>query len=126
MKLLEYVLQLHDLSPESKSLLSSFCEELGFVVEDNKITCIGSFSGEDLFTYQFPAGMPFGKMKPGFSITPERGRQTLKYALQDGLGLFKGKVYPNFSFRMLEIFYGLDNSTNVKLKKALIAMNQTP
>jgi hypothetical protein len=40
LKLLEYVLQLHDLSPESKSLLSCFCEELGFVVEDNKITCI--------------------------------------------------------------------------------------
>ena len=125
LKLLEYVLQLHDLSPESKSFLSSFCEELGFVVEDNKITCIGSFSGKDLFTYQFPAGMPFGKKKPGFSITAERGRQTLKYAIQDGLGLLKGKVYPNFSYRMLEAFYGLDNSTNEVFKKALRDMNQT-
>jgi hypothetical protein len=126
LKLLKYVLELDDVSPESKSLLSSFCEELGFVVEDNKITFIGSFSGEELFTYQFPAGMPFGKKKPDFSITAESGRQTLKYVLQDGLGLLKGKVYPNFSFRMLEIFYGLDSSTNVELKKALIAMNQTP
>lgn len=124
-KLLEYVLQLHDLSPESKSFLSSFCEELGFVVEDNKITCIGSFSGKDLFTYQFPAGMPFGKRKPGFSITAERGRQTLKYAIEDGLGLLTGKVYPNFSYRMLEAFYGLDNSTNEVFKKALRDMNQT-
>lgn len=125
LKLLKYVLELDYVSPESKSLLSSFCEELGFVVEDNKITCIGSFSGEDLFTYQFPAGMPFGKRKPDFSITAEKGRQTLKYALQDGRELLKGKVYPNFSFRMLEAFYGLDNSTNRVLKKALIDMNQT-
>ena len=125
LKLLEYVLQLHHVSDESKSLLSSFCEELGFVVEDNKITCIGSFSGEDLFTYQFPAGMPFGKRKPDFSITAEKGRQTLKYALQDGLALLTRNVYPNFSLRMLEIFYDLDNSTNRVLKKALIDMNQT-
>lgn len=125
LKLLEYVLQLHDLSPESKSLLSSYCEELGFVVEDNKITCIGSFSGEDLFTYQFPAGMPFGILKPDFSITAEKERQTLKYELQDGLGLLTEKVYPNFSFKMLETFYGLDNSTNEVFKKALRDMNQT-
>jgi hypothetical protein len=124
LKLLEYVLQLHDLSPESKRLLSSFCEELGFVVQDNKITCLNSSFTEDLFVYQFPAGMPFGIPKPDFSITPERGRQTLKYELQHGLGLLKGKVYPNFSFRMLQIFYGLDNSTNRVLKKALIDMNQ--
>lgn len=125
LKLLEYVLQLHYLSPESKSLLSSFCEELGFVVEDNKITYIGSFFGEDLFAYQFPAGMPFGILKPDFSITAEKERQTLKYELQDGLGLLKEKVYPNFSFRMLEAFYGLDNSTNLVLKNALVEMNQT-
>jgi len=123
-KLLEYVLQLYDLSDELKSLISSFCEELGFVVQDNKITCLNSSFTEDLFVYQFPAGMPFGIPKPDFSITPERGRQTLKYELQHGLGLLKGKVYPNFSFRMLEIFYGLDNSTNRVLKKALIDMNQ--
>ena len=126
LKLLKYVLELDYVSPESKSLLLSFCEELGFVVEDNKITCLGSFSGEDLFTYQFPAGMPFGILKPDFSITAERGRQTLKYALQDGNGLLKGKVYPNFSFRMLQAFYGLDNSTNEAFKRALIDMNQTP
>jgi len=124
-KLLEYVIQLHDLSDELKSLISSFCEELGFVVEDNKITYIGSFFGEDLFAYQFPAGMPFGILKPDFSITAERERQTLKYELQDGLGLLKEKVYSNFSFRMLEAFYGLDNSTNLVLKNALVEMNQT-
>lgn len=125
LKLLEYVLQLHYLSPESKSLISSFGEELGFLVQDNKITCLNSSFTEDFFVYQFPAGMPFGIPKPDFSITPERGRQTLKYELQDGLGLLKGKVYPNFTFRMLEVFYGLDNSTNKVLKKALINMNQT-
>ena len=124
-KLLEYVLQLHDLSDELKSLISSFCEELGFVVEDNKITYIGSFFGEDLFAYQFPAGMPFGILKPDFSITAEKERQTLKYELQDGLGLLKEKVYPNLSFRMLEAFYDLDHSTNLVLKNALVEMNQT-
>ncbi|MBD1883913.1 hypothetical protein H6F85_22255 [Microcoleus sp. FACHB-45] len=124
-RLLEYILQLHDLSDELKLLISSFCEELGFVVEDNKITYIGSFFGEDLFAYQFPPGMPFGILKPDFSITAERQRQTLKYELQDGLGLLKEKVYPNFSFRMLEAFYGLDNSTNLGLKNALVEMNQT-
>ena len=78
-----------------------------------------------MFAYQFPAGMPFGILKPDFSITAEKERQTLKYELQDGLGLLREKVYPNFSFRMLEAFYGLDNSTNEVFKKALIDMNQT-
>lgn len=69
--------------------------------------------------------MPFGILKPDFTITAEKERQTLKYELQDGLGLLTEKVYPNFSFRMLEAFYGLDNSTNEVFKKALRDMNQT-
>ncbi len=75
------MLKLHYLSDELNSIISSFCEERGFVVEDNQITYIGSVFGEYLIAYQIPEGMPFGILKPDFSITAERERQTLKYEL---------------------------------------------
>ncbi|BAS54915.1 hypothetical protein Q2T42_10615 [Leptolyngbya boryana CZ1] len=124
-KVIEYILQLHYISDEAKDRLRSICTSNGFGVEDNKINYEGSILGEDLFAYQFPAGLPFGVLKPDFSISAEKGGQTLKYELQDGLGLVRGKVYPDFSFKMLEASYGLDASKNRVLKKAMIDMNQS-
>jgi hypothetical protein len=122
---IEYTLQLHYLSDETKEYLRTLCRDNGFEIEDNKIICKTELFSGDLFKHQFPAGLPFGVPKPGFSITAAKGGQTLKYELQDGLGLLTGKVYPNFSFKHLETLYGLSPSTNRVLKQALIDMNQT-
>jgi hypothetical protein len=124
-RIIEYILQLHYISDEIKDCLRSICTDSGFGVDNNKIKYEDTILGEDLFSYQFPAGLPFGVLKPDFSISAEKGGQILKYELQDGLGLIRGKVYPNFSFKILEASYGLNSSTNKVLKKALIDMNQS-
>lgn len=122
---IEYTLQLHYLSDEQKDDLRNLCKESGFEIEDNKILSKDTILSGDLFKYQFPAGLPFGVPKPDFSITAVQGCQTLKYELQDGLGLLTGKVYPNFNFKHLETLYGLNSLTNGVLKRALRDMNQT-
>lgn len=122
---IEYTLQLHYLSDETKEYLRTLCKNNGFEIEDNKIICKTEIFSGGLFKDQFPAGLPFGVPKPNFSITAVNGGQTLKYELQNGLGLLEGEVYPNFSFKHLETLYSLSSSTNTALKRALIDMNQT-
>ena len=123
--IIEYILNLHYIHDEEKDCLRSILTDNGFEVEGNKINYEGNILGENLFSYQFPAGLPFGVLKPDFSISAEKGGQILKYELQDGLGLIRGNVYPDFSFKSLEDSYGLDSSTNKVLKRALIDMNQS-
>lgn len=125
LKVIEYTLQLHFLKDEARGYIYNLCRDNGFEIEDNKIIYKDSISASDLFAYQFPAGLPFGVPKPDFSVTASKGGQTLKYELQDGLGLLTGKVYPNLSFKMLEDLYGLNPSTNKVLKTALVDMNQS-
>lgn len=125
LKTIEYTLQLHYLTDETKNYLRNLCRENGFEIEDNKIVYKDVISTINLFAYQFPAGLPFGVSKPNFSITASKGSQTLKYELQNGLGLLTGIVYPSFSFKTLEALYGLNSSTNNVLKYALINMNQS-
>lgn len=74
-KVIEYILQLHYISEEAKDYLRSICTSYGFEVKDNKINYEGSILDEDLFAYQFPAGLPFGVLKPDFSISAEKGGQ---------------------------------------------------
>lgn len=125
LKTIEYTLQLHYLKDEAKNDIRNLCRQCGFEIEDNKIIHKYKISTSNLFTYQFPAGLPFGKEKPNFSITASKGGQDLKYELQEGHGLLTGTVYPGFSFKMLEALYGLTPSTNKVLKQALIGMNQS-
>ena len=125
LKAIEYTLQLHYLLDESKNYLRNLCKDNGFEVEDNKIIFKDKISSINLFAHQFPAGLPFGIQKPNFSITPSKGSQSLKYELQNGVGLLEGKIYPNFSFKMLENLYGMNKSTNKALKDALVNMNQS-
>ncbi|GFE72268.1 hypothetical protein [Chroococcus sp. FPU101] len=102
MKVIEYTLQLYYLTDESKNELRSLCLKNNLLLKDGKIIQQDLIVDKDLFSYQFPAGLPFGIPKPNFAITAEKGSQKLKYDLQDGLGLLTGKIYPNFSFKSLE------------------------
>jgi hypothetical protein len=79
----------------------------------------------DLFEKQFPAGLPFGIPKPNFAVTAHGGEQSLKFELESGIGIIWRDVYPDFDFQMFEEFCGITLSTNLALKEALVAMNQT-
>ncbi len=125
LKTLEYTLQLYHLSDQQKDELHTLCRESGLEVEDNRVIFKDLGFHKDSFTQQFPAGLPFGVPKPNFSITAIGGTQTLKYVIESGLGLLTGKIYPDFSFKMLEALYGLNESTNLALKKSLVNMNQS-
>lgn len=124
-KAIEYALQVYYLDEDTKECLRALCRDSGLKIEDNKVVTEGLFRENHAFVHQFPAGLPFGVPKPNFSIKAAQGAQTLKYELQDGLGLLEGQVYPDFTFQQLESNYGLDSSTNTVLKNALVGMNQS-
>lgn len=124
---IEYTLQVYYLSDEAKEMLRSKCRESGIEVEDkgSRIGYEGNSYKGDLFKQQFPAGLPFGVLKPDFAVKAEKGGQTLKFELQSGIGIITDNVYPNFDFKKLEATFGLDSATNRILKRALVEMNQT-
>lgn len=115
----------------------SYIEVLGyhnkFIVLDNQKKITYSFENYqtdldisgDLFVRQFPAGLPYGKAKPDFKIFSDKGIQKLEFELKNGMGIFKKEIYPDFTFKMLEKIYGVDESTNEGLKRSLVNMNQT-
>lgn len=125
LKVIEFTLHQSYLPDETKDNIRKFCRDGGFEVEDNKIICKDLVSDSDLFISQFPAGLPFGVLKPSFSITALKGSQAFKYEMQNGIGLLEGKVYPNFSFKMFEVLYGLTPSTSIVFKQSLRNMNQS-
>lgn len=124
-KAIEYALQVYYLDEGAKEYLRALCRDNGLCIEADRIIGEGLFGENQMFSHQFPAGLPFGVPKPSFSIKAAQGAQTLKYELQDNLGLLEGNIYPDFTFRQLESNYGLDASTNNVLKNALVGMNQT-
>lgn len=124
-KVIESTLHQSYFSDETKDYLRTLCRDNGFEVEDNKIICKDLISDDRLFTSQFPAGLPFGVPKPSFSISALNGSQTFRYEIQDGIVLLKGKIYPNLSFKMLEVLYGLNPSTSIVFKQCLRGMNQS-
>ncbi len=123
---IEYALVDPDLAGEAKERLRSTCRACGLKLEDNgyKI-CYEAVTTS--FSYQFPAGLPFGVPKPEFAVKAEKGGQSLQFELQAGLGIISSNcdVYPNFDFKKLEISYGLNSSTNKVLRQAITNMNQT-
>lgn len=125
LKVIEYTFQLHYLTDKDKEYLASLCIENGFLVRDNKLFYKDIFPIVDLFSYQFPAGLPFGIKKPNFSITAERGIQVLKYEIQTGGRLLNGKIYPNLSFRTLEDLFEISSSAKNDFKRELVRMNQS-
>ena len=98
---IEYTLQLHYLEETSKEYLRKLCREAGFTIDEktNRISYEGIVVN-DLFSYQFPVGLPFGLLKPNFAIKAEKGGQILCFELQEGMGLISFNVYPNLTFRI--------------------------
>ncbi len=125
LKVIEYTLQLFYIEEDTKNFLRNLCIKNGFKIKDGKLIREDLIVIENLFDVQFPAGLPFGIPKPCFSIAAEKGTQKLNFELQSGLGLLKGKVYPNFSFNSLQSLYSLTESTDKTLKNSLVNMNQT-
>lgn len=125
LKTIEYTLQLHYLSDEQKNYLLTLCTDLGFHIEENRILSQSLICAANLFNNQFPAGLPFGVPKPDFSITAIKGVQELKFELKEKLGLLTGKIYPCFTFKMLESLYGLNSLTNGALKRFMRDINQS-
>ena len=52
--------------------------------------------------------------------------QSLKFEWQEGIGIIKDNVYPNFTFKNLSDMFGCTPETDESLKEALVSMNQTP
>ena len=64
LKVVETILLIHDISEESKQYIKDICDKCGFKVIDGHY--IDNQFISDLFIYQFPAGLPYGKNKPNF------------------------------------------------------------
>jgi hypothetical protein len=127
LKVMSLVLSQSYISSESKQFIRELCTTEGLLVEGYQIRLPDrSVHGDErLFEKQFPVGLPFGILKPDFAITAHEGGQSLKFELKSGIGMIWGGVYPDFAFRSFEEAYGINSSTNLALKKALLTMNQT-
>jgi len=126
LRVIECALIFHYLSGESKARLLSLCHDYGIKFEDNGYRiCYENIT--DSFGYQFPAGLPFGVVKPEFAVKADKGGQSLQFEWQTGLGIISPNcdVYPNFDFKKLGTSYGLDLFTDSKLRQAITDMNQT-
>ena len=115
------------ISEEQKSVIRELCSTEGITVKGNQaqLPKPDSQNDIDLFTKQFPVGLPFGVTKPDFAITAKAGGQSLMFELKSGIGIIWQGVYPNFDFQTFQAASGISSSTNLALKKALLVMNQT-
>ncbi len=115
------------ISEDQKSLIREICSREGLIVEGNQVLLSSKDThvDYDLFKKQFPVGLPFGKAKPDFAVMAEEGSQSLKFELKSGMGIIWRNVYPNYNFQSFQAASGIDQATNLALKQALVAMNQT-
>ena len=115
------------ISQESKDFLLELCKKEGWDINGYQIQFPDKAKKDsgDLFKLQFPAGLPFGIPKPDFAITSDGGGQSLKFEMKSGIGVIWKDVYPDYSFQEFQIACGISPETNLALKKALVAMNQT-
>lgn len=109
------------LSEASRKYLINTCQELGFNIEDFNSFYLNS----DFFAYQFPSGLPFGKIKPNFAVKAEKGSQSLKFEWQHGIGILTNSIYPNLTFQKLTEIFKCTPETDIALRRALKHMNQT-
>ena len=127
LKVLSLVLSQSYISETDKQFVRELCLNEGFLIEGYQVRLPAGVAHSDELSFekQFPVGLPFGVLKPDFAITANEGGQSLKFELKSGIGIIWGGVYPSFDFRSFEEACGITSSTNLALKKALIAMNQT-
>lgn len=109
------------LSEESRKNLINTCHELDFNIDSYEEFYLNS----NLFNHQFPAGLPFGTIKPNFYVKAQKGSQTLKFEWQNGLGIITNNVYPSLNFQNLAKNFNCTPETDIALRKALRDMNQT-
>lgn len=126
-QVIEHILQWHFISQDQKENLRQICRDYDLEVEADgwRLSYKDTHIDSDLFKKQFPVGLPFGIAKPNFAITAEEGGQSLKFELRSGMGIIWRDVYPNFEFQSFQAACGIAQPTNLALKKALLAMNQT-
>ncbi len=128
LKVIGLVLSQSYISDEQKEFLRNICIKEGLVVSGQQVQLPQITSPDetdDLFRHQFPGGLPFGLVKPEFAITAKEGKQSLKFELKSGIGIIWRDVYPNFDFPTFQSACGINPETNLALKKAFFAMNQT-
>ena len=88
------------------------------ILDDASIATTG-----DLFRRQFPAGLPFGKLKPSLSVAPQQGSQQMSFDEDwPKIAVIREGVYPNLSFQRL---VKLLDKPKPLLKAVLPNMNQT-
>lgn len=120
-KAIEQSLQHPYLEESSKNYMKKLCKEVGFSLDENDIFTMS----KDLFSQQFPNGLPFGLNKPNVSISAHQGSQAIQYETKNNNCVLKKGIYPDFTFKKLEALYGLSSDTNLRFKHDLINMNQT-
>lgn len=113
------------ISKESRDSLLELCTREGWVIDGYRIRLPDAKINSDLFKLQFPAGLPFGVPKPDFAVTSNVSGQSLKFELKSGIGIIWKDVYPDYDFQLFQTACGINSETNLALKKALFAMNQT-
>lgn len=80
--------------------------------------------GVDLFTRQFPAGLPFGLHKPNLAFIPKHGTQIAMFEESMDIGVIRTNIYPDLSFQKLnESLKGQPFAT--AMMPNLIKTNQT-
>ena len=112
---------------ERKLFLLDLCQKEGWSINGYQIQLPDrqAPTSGDLFKLQFPAGLPFGIPKPDFAIVSDGGGQSLKFELKSGIGIIWKDAYPDYDFQAFQTTGGISPETNLALKKALVAMNQT-
>jgi len=124
--LIEAILYDSKNSNDEKHKFKTELEKLGFKFDGNKVVSQNLIFDNTVknFTSQFPAGLPFGKLKPNIVVKGIDGSQSIKFELQDGIGIINKNVYPNFTYKNLANHFNVeldDKNFRISLGK----MNQT-
>lgn len=134
--LLEYKRSNYSKFSPSEQVLFDKCSKISQRLIQNgqnnqdEIAVKADLNNGDLFTKQFPLGLPFGPYKPDVAVIPKGGVQHASFVVKSGMGILKEKVYPNLSFpHLFEMLQNIDISgvppDMETLKENLVAMNQS-
>jgi hypothetical protein len=80
----------------------------------------------DLFHHQFPAGLPFGLIKPHVVLRPQGGTQVIQFEDASDIWVIRTGVYPSLAFAGLEAALKGTPITRTALQAKLPSIIQTP